>query len=169
MRAPAGEVVVRPAVADDAPAIAALVQAGFETFRAFAPAGWEPPDQSAHLERDRVEVVDPAVLCLVADDGGNGLAGTVRLVPLPDGPVDQHLRHLFVAERHWGGGLARDLHARMAAALRGTARLFTPAGQGRARRFYEREGWAQGGEPFTEPRLGLDLVEYRLTGRMPTD
>ena len=41
-----------------------------------------------------------------------------------------------------------------------TMRLFTPEGQARARRFYEREGWAQHGEPF-EAGLGIPLVEYR--------
>ena len=40
-------------------------------------------------------------------------------------------------------------------------RLFTPAGQARARRFYEREGWVQAGAEFHEPALGLALVEYR--------
>jgi predicted GNAT family N-acyltransferase len=39
-------------------------------------------------------------------------------------------------------------------------RLFTPEGQARARRFYEREGWVQYGEPF-EAGLGIPLVEYR--------
>jgi hypothetical protein len=48
------------------------------------------------------------------------------------------------------------------AARRGfpTIRLFTPVGQARARRFYEREGWEERGEPFDAP-LGLSLIEYR--------
>jgi hypothetical protein len=40
-------------------------------------------------------------------------------------------------------------------------RLFTPAGQARARAFYEREGFATAGAPRWEPMLALDLVEYR--------
>jgi hypothetical protein len=28
-------------------------------------------------------------------------------------------------------------------------------------RFYEREGWAQEGEPHEEPELGMAIVEYR--------
>ena len=40
-------------------------------------------------------------------------------------------------------------------------RLFTPAGQARARAFYEREGWRTDGVIMPEPLLGLDLVEYR--------
>ena len=39
-------------------------------------------------------------------------------------------------------------------------RLFTPAAHGRARRFYEREGWVQAGEEFHAPGPDLVLVEY---------
>jgi hypothetical protein len=40
-------------------------------------------------------------------------------------------------------------------------RLFTPAGQVRARRFYEREGWTVAGEPYDDEDLHLEIVEYR--------
>jgi hypothetical protein len=40
-------------------------------------------------------------------------------------------------------------------------RLFTPAAQARARRFYEREGWTAAGEPSDELDFGMPLVEYR--------
>jgi hypothetical protein len=40
-------------------------------------------------------------------------------------------------------------------------RLFTPADQARARRFYEREGWTVAGAPFTHEDLHLSMVEYR--------
>ena len=40
-------------------------------------------------------------------------------------------------------------------------RLHTPAGNLRARAFYEREGWRTDGVAIPEPMLGLDLVEYR--------
>ena len=41
------------------------------------------------------------------------------------------------------------------------ARLYTPALQARARRFYAREGWTERGESFWVGELGLDLVELR--------
>jgi hypothetical protein len=49
------------------------------------------------------------------------------------------------------------------AARRGyeTIRLYTPYGAARARAFYEREGWELASSAFSEPLLGLDLVEYR--------
>ena len=40
-------------------------------------------------------------------------------------------------------------------------RLFTPVGQSRARRFYEREGWCSVGDPFDERGFGMELLEYR--------
>jgi GNAT superfamily N-acetyltransferase len=76
-----------------------------------------------------------------------------------------HLRHLFVLEPWWGTGLAKELHDRAVAAMRERgwqhARLFTPAQNARARRFYEREGW-KAGTPFWEPGLQLETVEYRI-------
>jgi hypothetical protein len=47
-------------------------------------------------------------------------------------------------------------------------RLFTPADQARARRFYEREGWTLRAEPYFEAALGLDLVLSRdSSGEVP--
>ncbi|MEA2214274.1 MAG: hypothetical protein QOF83_4222 [Solirubrobacteraceae bacterium] len=41
------------------------------------------------------------------------------------------------------------------------ARLYTPSGHVRARRFYERRGWRSQEESWSAG-LGLELVEYRL-------
>ena len=84
--------------------------------------------------------------------------------PRPRG-LAAHFRNLFVAKEHWGSGLAKTLHDASVEEARRRGfeqmRLFTPAEHARARRFYEREGWLQRGEPFDEPRLGMALVEYR--------
>ncbi len=37
------------------------------------------------------------------------------------------------------------------------------AGQARARRFYEREGWVPVSDPFDDPIPGLTMIEYRYT------
>jgi GNAT superfamily N-acetyltransferase len=82
-----------------------------------------------------------------------------------DDPALAHLRNLFVRGDLWGSGLARTLHttALDAARERGFSAipLFCAAGQARARRFYEREGWETVGTPWHEAALGLDMVEYR--------
>jgi hypothetical protein len=60
-------------------------------------------------------------------------------------------------QQRGGDAGADEARARAFTAMR----LFTPAGQARARRFYEREGWSAVGGAFLVPALGLEVVEYR--------
>jgi GNAT superfamily N-acetyltransferase len=155
----------------DLDAVAEIVAEGFETFRGFAPEGWQPPSAAELSLTMAAKLPDPDWWCLVEEVDG-AIAGTAGLVPGPasskpsDEPGLAHLFNLFVRPPHWGSGMARRLHAATVAeaAARGftTMRLFTPAEQARARRFYEREGWSAVSEPFAEPDLGgLAIVEYR--------
>jgi GNAT superfamily N-acetyltransferase len=162
---------LRPAGPEDAEQVASVELEGFEGYRSFAPAGWEPPDPQAELDRAREWLADPEVWCLLAEQDGEA-AGHVAFMPArihlnpSDEPGLAHVWQLFVREPWWGSGLATVLHAeavREAAARGFTAmRLFTPAGQARARRFYEREGWTAVGEPSDPFEFGMPLVEYRL-------
>jgi GNAT superfamily N-acetyltransferase len=161
---------LRRAVPSDAAQIAALLIEGFEGYRSFAPAGWEPPDANAELDGLRDFLGSDGVWCLVAEENGEP-AGHVAIMPvrLHPHPSDDEgmaqLWQLFVRPRWWGTGLAMELHAEALreASSRGftSMRLFTPAGQARARRFYEREGWAAAGEPTDVLGFGMPLVEYR--------
>jgi GNAT superfamily N-acetyltransferase len=159
----------RPADASDAQALSEALVAGFEGYRAFAPDGWQPPTVGDELARISPLLEDPEAWYLVVEHGGLIVGHTglqparTSVEPVEDGKL-AHLRALFVAPDWWGKGLALDLHGRALeeAARRGygAIRLFTPAGQARARRFYEREGWRQHGEPRESP-IGLETVEYR--------
>jgi GNAT superfamily N-acetyltransferase len=159
----------RAATRRDAGRLAAVMVEGFETYRAFA------PDSPAPAAEEIVEILEarletPTVWCELAERGQD-VAGYVSLLPASDSrrPVaDPGLAHfwmLFVRASWWGTGLAHRLHgaACAAAAARGytAMRLFTPAGQARARRFYEREGWTPAGEPHLDDDLRMELVEYR--------
>lgn len=160
----------RPAQISDADGIARVVADGFEEYRSFARGGWEPPGAEQEIaEGTASRLHDPAFWCLVAV-AGDRVVGHAAGSPAADAimPSDEEhlaqLRALFVDRAYWGHGVARELH-RMAlaeASARGfvAIRLFTPAGQARARRFYEREGWSAVGEPADSP-LGLQLIEYR--------
>jgi GNAT superfamily N-acetyltransferase len=159
--------------------LAAIVQAGFDSYRDFAPGGWRPPDVSADRDR-RAEVFgDPATWVLIALSQGVPV-GHVAFLParMPatrDSRAGRaaraaisglaHLWQLFVLPDWWGGGVAPLLHdaaiAQMRVAGYRDARLFTPSLQTRARRFYERRGWLAQGEIWSE-EFALAMTEYRL-------
>jgi GNAT superfamily N-acetyltransferase len=161
---------LRPAGPSDADHVADLMREGFEGYRSFAPPGWDPPDAHQELENLRERLGSPEVWCLIAEQDGEP-AGHVALMParLHQHPAQDdglaHFWQLFVRPPWWGSGLATTLHAealREAGSRGFTAmRLFTPADQARARRFYEREGWTVSGEPSDAPEFGMPLVEYR--------
>jgi GNAT superfamily N-acetyltransferase len=161
---------LRPAAPADAELIATVMNEGFETYRSFAPPGWAPPDVRDELDEFRGRLADPQVWCLLAEEDGDA-AGHVAIMParIHQHPSDEpglgHVWQLFVRRPWWGTGLATELHSeaiREATARGFTAmRLFTPAEQARARRFYEREGWTVAGEPADAPDVGFPVVEYR--------
>jgi GNAT superfamily N-acetyltransferase len=160
----------RRATVDDAEALAGGALEGVAEYPDFAPAGWSAPSFEAELEHVRPLLADERAWCLVAEAQGE-IVGQITVLPAAaaphpvQDPALAHLSNLFVRRDFWGGGLARDLHraALAGAHERGFAevRLFVAAGQARARRFYEREGWVAAGPPFDDPVPGLTMVEYR--------
>ena len=161
---------LRRATIGDAEPLARGVIDGVEGYPSFAPPGWTAPSFEAELKHVREALGDPDVCCLVAESEGACL-GQITVLPAARAPhpVEDaslgHISNLFVRRDHWGVGLAADLHraAVEAAGARGFTelRLFVAAGQARARRFYEREGWRQASEPFDDPTPGLSMIEYR--------
>jgi GNAT superfamily N-acetyltransferase len=153
----------RRATLDDVPVLAETVRQGFGTYAAFSPAGWEPPASEIEAIGISERLSRADAWCLIAHDAAE-VAGHVAFLAGPE-PGLAHLWMLFIREPWWGSGLAVRLHAMViaeaAARGYGAMRLFTPAGQARARAFYEREGWSTDGIPRFEPMLALDLVEYR--------
>jgi len=160
---------MRPASEADAEAINAVFIAGFESFRTFAPPRWQPPEPTIEHTRERLR--RPGSLGIVATAGaeviGVGLHSSGN-EPHPDGVGVEGLAHVgavFVAEPWWGRGVATALLAALVANMRAAgyreARLYTPAGQARARAFYAREGWYELAGPSPALGLGLDVVELR--------
>ncbi|HEX5900732.1 MAG TPA: GNAT family N-acetyltransferase [Solirubrobacteraceae bacterium] len=160
----------RDATPADAERMAGVTAEGFETYRAFAPEGWTPPSTSDEAGQLLCMLGEDHVWYRIAEHEGR-LVGHVGFLPAdhtfaPAGdPRLAHFRQLFVTRAHWGSGLATRLHAAAIAeaGARGFTgmRLFTPARQERARQFYEREGWALARPPAFEPRIGLEIAEYR--------
>jgi GNAT superfamily N-acetyltransferase len=163
--------LIRTATPADAPALLANMAAGIDSYRAWAPPSWRPPESPPDiLQRLRARMAEDHVWILTAWDGSE-LAGHVSLSlvtgedpePAPAGMIN--LWQMFVARAWQGRGVATQL---MAAAVseagrRGyrRLRLWTPQGAAQARRFYEREGWTHTGTARTASHFGLTLVEYQ--------
>jgi GNAT superfamily N-acetyltransferase len=160
----------RRATVHDVDALARGAIEGVGDYPSFAPAGWAAPSFEAEVNHFRQALADERVWCLVAESEGELVAQITVLpaayAPHPvNDPTLAHVSNLFVRRDHWGTGLAHDLHA---AALDWALesgfkelRLFVAAGQARARRFYEREGWRAAGREFDDPAPGLTMIEYR--------
>lgn len=162
---------LRRATVEDAETLCETVQLGFASFRSWAGPSFDPPPPMLELPKICEGLARPSTWALLAVSGGEP-AGHVavtqareRAEPRPDIPGLAHLWMLFVRPPWWGSGLAARLNGLAVAQAqeRGyrTMRLHTPAGNERARAFYEREGWSTDGVAIPEPLLGLDLVEYR--------
>ena len=162
---------MRPATPEDAAAILDNVTVGIESYREWAPPGWDPPQPAPDVEaRLRARMGQDHVWILTAWEGSE-LAGHVSLslitaedpAPAPAGMIN--LWQMFVRRRWQGSGVAAEL---MSAAVLEAARrrytrmrLWTPEGAAQARRFYEREGWTHTGAIRRQAAFGLPLVEYQ--------
>ena len=161
---------IRAVTRDDAQRLAAFVQDAFADYIAISPPGWTPP--AADLESEHETLGHPDARTVVAEPGGV-LAGVVSHIPASasrlrsDDPGLIHFRRLFIHPGWHGSGLAQRLHQRAVddARARGFTSmvLFTPYAQGRARRFYERQGWTHVADDFADERFGMPTAQYRYT------
>jgi GNAT superfamily N-acetyltransferase len=156
---------LRPATTADAPALAALVRRGVETYRAFMPPGWAPVDGDPMFDpaRIREQIATPGAWALVAEDAAE-IAAFVLFAPDVDEAA--YFASLFVEERWWGRGLGRSLLATAMDEMRRRgypqARLWVARDYARARRTYEAAGWRPTGAEAVYEVDGTPLVEYRV-------
>jgi GNAT superfamily N-acetyltransferase len=158
--------------------LGAIVQAGFDSYREFAPGDWRPPDVAAGRDARAEVFAEPTTWVLIALSNGAPV-GHVAFMPARAQPTGEsaawsaralipgvaYLWQLFVLPDWWGSGVAPHLHdaaiEQMRAEGYSDARLFTPSLQTRARRFYERRGWLAQGDSWNA-EFALLLTEYRL-------
>jgi GNAT superfamily N-acetyltransferase len=167
---------LRAARVGDAPALARLHVAAWQ----WAYAGLMPDDYLAALDPARREAMwterfatdEGREHVAVAVDGdalvGFTAWGRYRLDDLGPGLVPDavgEVRALYLAQAHQGRGVGRALMERaverLAAEAYTEAKLWVLETNARARRFYERQGWAPDGGRLVEDYDGLALPELR--------
>ena len=164
----------RPAALGDEPALAALIAACDETYREFAPPGWEPPPPGRELERWRGRITDGSWWTRVAEEPGRRIVGlicfTQAVAERADGtraleplPGRAHISAVFTHPDRWRQGVAAAMLAHAEDAMRTAgyveAQLWTPE-QAPARRFYEATGWAHDGRRQWLAELAMPIVAY---------
>jgi GNAT superfamily N-acetyltransferase len=140
------DVEVREPAHGDVEAIATLVAACDDTYRAWTPAGWTPPPPGRELDRWRGRITDGSWWTRIAVERGGRVVGLVcftqavvqRTVPAPPGklpvrperPPDQdvlglepmpgraHVAAVFTHPERWREGIAAGLLARAEDAMR---------------------------------------------------
>jgi ribosomal protein S18 acetylase RimI-like enzyme len=145
--------LLRPALATDAPAIAALHSASWQnSYAGLLAAEWLAHDVCADRLRvwtERFATPDPAMRVLLAEDGG-GLAGFVCLFLAADQQWGSHVDNLHVRPELKGRGLGRRLLASAARLALDAAPglgldLYVYSANTAARGFYTRIGGADMG------------------------
>ncbi|WP_253851725.1 GNAT family N-acetyltransferase [Mycobacterium sp. 1423905.2] len=139
---------VRPAVAEDAPAVAAVhVRSWQWAYRGLIAQDYldnlSPATWASRYTFGRVGVRLPSTLVAVDGSAICGLATTGLSDDLPN---SGELMALYVDPAYLGRGVGRSLMIAARRRLRALgvagASLWVLAGNDRARRFYERDGWA---------------------------
>jgi GNAT superfamily N-acetyltransferase len=179
------DLTVRPPAGDDVPGIAALVAACDETYRTWAPPGWEPPPPGRELDRWRGRITDGSWWTRIAVEPSSRVVGLVcftqavvqRTLPAPPGrpgvsegvltvepiPGRAHVSAVFTHPERWREGIAAGLLAIAEDAMRGEhyreVQLWTPR-EAPARRFYEAAGWRHDGREQWLADLALPIVAY---------
>jgi len=156
--------VIRPAVPADALAVARVHVRAWQ-------AGYQGLLPAAYLEALRAEdraarytfgaASGPATS--VADEG-DAILGFATI-------KDDELSALHVDPDAWSRGVGRALiaHARAELVARGVRRawLWLLAGNTRAQRFYERDGWIASGETRSDVVWGAPVDEVRYVRELP--
>src|ERR1700712_3966212 len=108
---------IRIAVPDDAIALAGTTRLGFESYREWAPPGWQPPPRTLEIRSIRERLRVRTTWCAMALDPAGEPAGHVGIThaaerdrPHVRVPGRAHLWMLFVRPPWWGSGLAGRLH-----------------------------------------------------------
>lgn len=168
--------VIRPAEVSDAAQIGLIhVRSWQSAYRGKIPQdhldGLDPAERGGRWRRT-LQAIDRSRAGVLVADSGTGIVGFAGYGPCRD--EDAHpdqtgqLAVIYLLPQAWGRGTGREL---LAAAVGGLAALgyveatlWVLDSNDRARRFYEKAGWAEDGVTRVDDSLGstLNEVRYRL-------
>lgn len=182
MKLPADLDLRAPAPGDE-PAIAQLVAVCDESYRDWAPPGWEPPEPGRELDRWRGRITDGSWWTRIAIEPGGRVVGLVCFTQavVQRGEADSarhgdpgvepipqrgHISAVFTHPERWREGIAVAMVAAAEAQMRAEGyrevQLWTPR-DAPARLFYEASGWQRDGREQWLAELSLPLVAYVKT------
>ena len=165
---------LRAAVPGDEHAIGALIGACDESYRSWAPPGWEPPPPGRELDRWRGRLTDGSRWTRIAvepDGRVVGIACFAQAMTWVEGedragePIPQraHVSAVFTHPDRWREGIADALLAVAEEQMRAEGyrevQLWTPR-DAPARRFYEATDWRHDGREQWSDDVGMGLVAY---------
>ncbi len=175
------ELTLRPPSGDDVDGIAELVAACDESYRDWAPEGWEPPAPGRELDRWRGRITDGSWWTRIAVEPVGRVVGLVCFTQavsqrtLPEAPAEEeavalepiphraHVSAVFTHPDRWREGIAAGMLARAEKAMRDEGfrevQLWTPR-EAPARRFYEASGWRHDGREQWLADLALPIMAY---------
>jgi len=158
----------------DEPAVAALIAACDDSYRAWTPPGWEHPPVGSELDRWRGRITDGSCWTRMAVEPGGRVVGLVcfgqALTWVPEDPAAgepiahrAHVSAVFTHPERWREGIAAALLDLAQDQMRTEGyrelQLWTPR-DAPARHFYEAGGWRPDGREQWSAELGLALVGY---------
>jgi ribosomal protein S18 acetylase RimI-like enzyme len=156
---------IRLATAADALAIETVRVQGWRTAyrHVFPPAELDALPIDAERWRPRLRVPPLGWTTMVCEDGGR-VVGFSSVGPSRDDDALGELYAIYVAPQAWSTGAGRALLAageEQLASEYHAALLWVLEDNPRARRFYERAGWAPDGARKAEERFGVRAPEVR--------
>jgi len=158
----------------DEPAIAEMIAACDESYRSWAPPGWEPPARGSELDRWNGRITDGSSWARIAVEPGGRVVGLVSftqaLTWVPEDPSEgepiagrAHVAAVFTHPERWREGIAASLLEIAEQQMRSEGfhelQLWTPR-HAPAQRFYEACGWWLDGREQWSTELALELVGY---------
>jgi ribosomal protein S18 acetylase RimI-like enzyme len=164
---------LREARPEDAAAVAVVhVRSWQAGYRGLVPDAYldrlRPEDRAPHYTFGDPDPSQPATVVAV---DGRAILGFATTRPSPDDPRSGELTALYVDPDHWDRGVGRalleDARTRLTDHGFGQARLWVFAGNDRAERFYQRDGWTPDGRRREDEVWGVAVAEigYRRSLR----